>query len=244
MSFNGSGTFVINSAGQPVVPGTVITTTAFNALTADLGVGLSTTICKDGQATTTAAIPFAVGVKTNTIAELTPASGVTISSALVYGGVTLTNAVTGTGKMVLDTSPTIVTPSMSSPTITTTATVNTRDGTSAQRTALTILNGNAAGTGSNYIATQMSDNVGTSPATILTNPRVSTLVQVSCSGGGDSFSDIVNCSTAAVAVMSSLNNSGAPPSRTYSVSGFSLKLAFASGSYSPNVLAFGADFRN
>lgn len=66
MSFNGSGTFVINSSGQPVVAGTTITSTAFNALTADLAVGLSTTICKDGQTTTTASIPFAQGLTTTT----------------------------------------------------------------------------------------------------------------------------------------------------------------------------------
>ena len=62
MSFNGSGTFVINSSGQPVVTNTVISSTAFNALTADLGTGLSTTITKDGQTTTTAKIPFAFGL--------------------------------------------------------------------------------------------------------------------------------------------------------------------------------------
>ena len=44
MSFNGSGTFVINSAGQPVVANTVISATTFNALTADLANGLSTCI--------------------------------------------------------------------------------------------------------------------------------------------------------------------------------------------------------
>ena len=58
MSFNGSGTFVINSAGQPVVSGTVISSTAFNALTADLANGLSTCITKDGQTTPTANIPM------------------------------------------------------------------------------------------------------------------------------------------------------------------------------------------
>jgi hypothetical protein len=62
VSFNGSGTFVINSSGQPVVTNTVISSTAFNALTADLGTGLSTTITKDGQTTTTAKIPFALGL--------------------------------------------------------------------------------------------------------------------------------------------------------------------------------------
>jgi hypothetical protein len=59
MSFNGSGSFLINSAGQPVVSGTVISSTAFNALTADLATGLSTCITKDGQTTVTANIPMA-----------------------------------------------------------------------------------------------------------------------------------------------------------------------------------------
>lgn len=58
MSFNGSGTFQINTAGQPVVSGTVISSTAFNALTADLATGLSTCITKDGQTTPTANIPM------------------------------------------------------------------------------------------------------------------------------------------------------------------------------------------
>ncbi len=56
MSYNGSGTFSINTAGQPVVTGSTITSTAFNALTADLANGLSTALCKDGQSTPTANI--------------------------------------------------------------------------------------------------------------------------------------------------------------------------------------------
>ena len=58
MSFNGSGTFNINSAGQPVVSGTVISSSTFNTLTADLATGLSTCITKDGQTTVTANIPL------------------------------------------------------------------------------------------------------------------------------------------------------------------------------------------
>ena len=58
MSYNGSGTFVINSTGQPVVTGTVISSTAFNALTADLATGLSTALTKDGQTTPTANLPM------------------------------------------------------------------------------------------------------------------------------------------------------------------------------------------
>ncbi len=41
-----------------------------------------------------------------------------VSGTLTYGGVTLTNAVTGTGKMVLDTSPAIATPTLNNPTVT------------------------------------------------------------------------------------------------------------------------------
>jgi len=65
MSFNGSGTFVINSSGQPVVANTVISSTVFNALTADLATGLSTCITKDGQTTPTANIPMGTFKFTN-----------------------------------------------------------------------------------------------------------------------------------------------------------------------------------
>lgn len=60
MSFS-SGVFSINTAGQPVVTGTTITSTAFNLLTADLATGLSTCILKDGTQTATAGIPFYAG---------------------------------------------------------------------------------------------------------------------------------------------------------------------------------------
>ena len=45
-------------------------------------------------------------------------AGLTSTGAITYGGVTLTNAVTGTGKMVLDTTPTIATPVLTNPTVT------------------------------------------------------------------------------------------------------------------------------
>ncbi len=213
MSYNGSGTFQINTAGQPVVAGTVISSTAFNSLTADLANGLSTAITKDGQTTVTNNIPMAgfkitglgaatVGTDaarysqiqggtdklitvtgTDTLTgSLTPAltayaagnqfsfvvantntgavtinidgngaksitrtgstalvagdmvagqvvlieydgtrfqllngnsfTNLLVSGTLTYGGVTLTNAVTGTGKMVLDTSPTVNNPTV------------------------------------------------------------------------------------------------------------------------------------
>lgn len=58
MSFNGSGVFVVNSSGQPVVAATLITAATFNAFTADAATGLSTAILKDGTQTLTADIPF------------------------------------------------------------------------------------------------------------------------------------------------------------------------------------------
>lgn len=79
MSFNGSGTFVINSTGQPVAPNTVISSTAFNALTADLATGLSTCLTKDGQTTPTANIPLG-GFKITGLGVAT-----TSGDALSYG---------------------------------------------------------------------------------------------------------------------------------------------------------------
>lgn len=58
MSYNGNGIFNINTAGQPVVAGTVISSTTFNSLTADLANGLTTALTKDGQTTPTANIPM------------------------------------------------------------------------------------------------------------------------------------------------------------------------------------------
>jgi hypothetical protein len=219
LSYNGSGTFQINTSGQPVVAGTVISSTAFNSLTSDLANGLTTAITKDGQTTVTANIPLAgfkitglgaatvgtdavrysqiqsntdklvtvsgtdtltgsvtpaltayaagnlfsfVVANTNTTAVTINIDGVgsksitrtgstalvagdmvagqvalieydgtrfqllnansftnlLVSGTLTYGGITLTNAVTGTGKMVLDTSPTIATPTVTNPTVT------------------------------------------------------------------------------------------------------------------------------
>ena len=109
MSYNGSGTFQINTTGQPVVAGTVISSTAFNALTADLATGLSTAITKDGQTTTTARIIFAQGTRDNT---LTASSAVATDASKNL--VSVTN--TGTGNNVLATSPTLVTPILGTPT--------------------------------------------------------------------------------------------------------------------------------
>ena len=89
MAYNGSGTFNITTAGQPVVTGTVISSTAFNALTADLATGLSTAITKDGQTTTTARIVFAQGVSSTLTTDATSA---TTGSIITAGGISTQKA--------------------------------------------------------------------------------------------------------------------------------------------------------
>ena len=89
MSYNGSGTFQINTSGQPVVTGTVISSTAFNALTSDLATGLSTAITKDGQTTTTTRIPFAQGINSSLATDSTSTS---TGSIITVGGVGIAKA--------------------------------------------------------------------------------------------------------------------------------------------------------
>jgi hypothetical protein len=98
MSFNGSGTFQINTAGQPVVTGTTISSTAFNALTADIATGLSTCITKDGQTTPSANIPMG-GYKITNLANGTNATDAVNfsqlqSSAAKYLSVSGTDTIT------------------------------------------------------------------------------------------------------------------------------------------------------
>ena len=105
MSFSGAGVFNINSTGQPVVAGTTISSSTFNALTADLATGLSTCITKDGQQTVTANIPFAnyrlTAVGAGTAA--TDAANVGQVQSRVSGLIT----VTGTDTLVGTMSPTL-----------------------------------------------------------------------------------------------------------------------------------------
>lgn len=58
MAFNGSGVFVVNSTGQPVVTGTTILASVFNAYTADVATALSNCVTRDGQSPATANLPM------------------------------------------------------------------------------------------------------------------------------------------------------------------------------------------
>jgi hypothetical protein len=72
-----------------VVTGTVISSTAFNALTADLATGLSTAITKDGQTTTTSRILFAQGISSTLT---TDATSTTTGSIITAGGISCQKA--------------------------------------------------------------------------------------------------------------------------------------------------------
>ena len=99
MSYNGTGTFNINTTGQPVVTGTVISSTAFNALTADLATGLTTALTKDGQTTPTANIPMGTfkitGLGAGTVATDAAQYGQLQANATTIATVTGTDTLTG-----------------------------------------------------------------------------------------------------------------------------------------------------
>ena len=106
MSYNGSGTFVINSAGTPYVSGTVISSTAANALNNDLATGLTTAITKDGQTTPTANIPLG-GFKITNLGAGTVASDAARLSQVQNSTTTTLISITGTDTITGTVSPTL-----------------------------------------------------------------------------------------------------------------------------------------
>ena len=106
MSYNGSGTFVINSAGTPYVSGTVISSTAANALNNDLATGLTTALTKDGQTTPTANIPLG-GFKITNLGAGTVASDAARLSQVQNSTTTTLISITGTDTLTGTVSPTL-----------------------------------------------------------------------------------------------------------------------------------------
>ena len=91
MSYNGSGVFLINTPGQPVTPGSTISSTAFNALTTDLANGLTTALTKDGQTTPTSNIPLGGFKITGLGAGVNPTDAINFGQ-LTAGGFNFTAA--------------------------------------------------------------------------------------------------------------------------------------------------------
>ena len=103
MSYDGSGVFNINTAGQPVITGTTISSTTFNSLTADLATGLTTALTKDGQSTPTANIGMGAFKITNLAAGTVASDAARLDQ--VQGGAATFITVTGTDTLTGTTSP-------------------------------------------------------------------------------------------------------------------------------------------
>jgi len=167
MSYNGSGTFQINTSGQPVVTGTVISSSAFNALTADLATGLSTAITKDGQTTTTARIPFAQGINSSLATDTTNGSSGSIYTA---GGVGITKALyVGTNATVVGTLGVTGAATFSATPIFSALTASSAVATDASKNLVSVTN---TGTGNNVLATSptlVTPALGTPASGVVTN---------------------------------------------------------------------------
>ena len=105
MAYNGTGTFLINSSGQPAVMGQIITATAFNALTADLASGLSNCITRYGQGLPTASIPWngqnLTGVNTLSMVTATISGNSTVGGTLGVTGTLTASGLVAAGSMTI-----------------------------------------------------------------------------------------------------------------------------------------------
>jgi len=148
MSYNGSGTFNINTTGQPVVAGTIISSAAFNALTADLATGLTTALTKDGQTTTTARILFAQGINSTLV---TDASSTSTGSIFTAGGVGIAKKLyVGTDANIAGTLGVTGVATFSAAPIYSSLTASSAVATDASKALISVAN---TGTGSNVLAT-------------------------------------------------------------------------------------------
>lgn len=101
MAYNGSGTYALYTPGNPVVAGTTIDVSWGNNTLNDIATALSTAICKDGQTTTTASIPFVQGIAVSS-ALTTPSTTFAIANTTATtvnfaGGATVAINVGGAG---------------------------------------------------------------------------------------------------------------------------------------------------
>ena len=118
---NAGGTALTVTTGTLTLPGNFATSGA-SALTLTTTGSTNVTLPTTGTLATLAGteeldnktLDSAVGKGTWTASGTWTLPAVTLGGAITYGGVALTNAVTGTGKMVLDASPTISTPIINS----------------------------------------------------------------------------------------------------------------------------------
>ena len=148
MSYNGSGTFNINTTGQPVVAGTIISAATFNALTADLATGLTTALTKDGQTTTTARILFAQGINSTLV---TDASSVSTGSIFTAGGVGIAKKLyVGTDANIAGTLVVTGVATFSASPVYSSLTASSAVATDASKALVSVTN---TGTGSNVLAT-------------------------------------------------------------------------------------------
>jgi hypothetical protein len=186
-----------------VVTGTVISSSAFNALTADLATGLSTAITKDGQTATTVRIPFAQGINSSLATDTSSGStgsiytagGVGITKGLFVGGTAtfsatpVFSALTASSAVATDASKNLVSVNntgtgnnvlATSPTITT-PTISQL--TSAAATALTL---QSAGTTAVTVDTSQNVGIGTASPSTYANGFGPVLV----TGTGNNFATI------------------------------------------------------
>jgi hypothetical protein len=118
MPFNGSGVFNrLYSWVNDAANGIKIRADRMDAETNGIATGLSDCVTRDGQSPALANLPMATFKHTGVGSGGAPGeyiaygqsnaalAGLTLSAALTYGGVTLTNSVTGTQKMVLSDAP-------------------------------------------------------------------------------------------------------------------------------------------
>ena len=114
------------------------------------------------DSTTGKLIQNSVVIVADTTGNMSGVGTLSVGGELTYGGVTLSNAVTGTGKMVLDTSPTLVTPALGTPT----------SATLTNATGLPISTGiSGLGTG---VATALAVNVGSAGAPVVNGGALGT----------------------------------------------------------------------